>query len=321
MHKSPPLVSVIIPTYNRSDIVGQAVQSALGQDYPARQIIVVDDGSTDNTLDVLKQFSGIEVISQSNQGASAARNRGLNVAKGEYIATLDSDDCWSKEYLAYGMQRMHRYNVEVFFANWKEVGPKGEIDCPDYFAKAKIMQPFHGLVNSDGDVQLSSQQCRQLFLNGLAAPSSGLIMRRNLIAQGWERGLTMGEDWLMLLKAVLQQRIGCAFTMRQLWTKMRDGKNIYDLTVATPELLQKVAVDTETVAQRVMELLTPLEQKEFRALVAEKYFDYAYSVSSSDPARALSAYRKSNKLAFRSKTCLAILKTLVKSASRKPHAH
>lgn len=316
MHKSPPLVSVIIPTYNRSDIISQAVQSALDQDYPAKQIIVVDDGSRDSTLKVLEQFRGIEVISQQNQGASAARNRGLAVAKGEYIATLDSDDCWSKGYLSYGLQRVQQYNVEIFFANWQEVGPKGELDCADYFAKAKMMQPFRNMVNAEQDVVLSPQQCRALFLKGLAAPSSGLIMRRELMAHGWERGLTMGEDWLMVLKALLKQPTGCAFTMRRLWTKMRDGKNIYDLTIATPELQHKVAVDTETVMTRVADLLTATEQKEFRALVAEKYFDYAYSVSSSDPARARSFYRKANALCFQPKTCAAILKTLLKRKTR-----
>jgi glycosyltransferase involved in cell wall biosynthesis len=317
MHKSLPLVSVIIPTYNRSDIVSQAVRSALDQDYPAKQIIVVDDGSTDDTVKVLRKLSSIEVISQPNQGASAARNCGLSAAKGGYVATLDSDDCWHKDYLSYGMQRVQQYNVGIFFANWKEVGPQGQLDCADYFAKAKMMQPYLGMVNADGDVLLSPQQCRQLFLKGLAAPSSGLIMHRTLIANGWEQGLTMGEDWLMVLKAVLQQPIGCAFTMNRLWTKMRDGKNIYDLTVATPELQHKVAVDTETVANRVMNLLTPGEQKEFRSLVAEKYFDYAYSVSSSDPARAFSFFRKSNQLSFRGKTCAAMMKTLLKRGGRK----
>jgi len=317
MHKSPPLVSVIIPTYNRSDIVSQAVQSALDQDYPAKQIIVVDDGSTDNTVKVLQRFSGIELISQPNRGASAARNRGLSAAKGEFVATLDSDDRWNKDYLSYGMQRVQQYPVDIFFANWKEIGPQGQLDCADYFAKAKMMQPYHNMVNADGDVLLSPKQCRQLFLKGLAAPSSGLIMRRALIANGWEQGLTMGEDWLMVLKAILQQSIGCAFTMKRTWTKMRDGKNIYDLTIATPELQHKVAVDAETVANRVMNLLTPGEQKEFRALVAEKYFDYAYSISSSDPSRALSFFRKSNQLSFRGKTCGAMLKTMLKGVSQK----
>lgn len=311
MHKTLPLVSVIIPTYNRSDIVTQAVESALAQDYPAKQIIVVDDGSNDNTVAVLQRYTGIELISQPNQGSSGARNRGLSAAKGQYVATLDSDDRWDPTYLSYGIERVNQHGVGIFFANWQEVGPKGEVDCVDYFAKAKMMQPYRGSANADGDVLLSPQQTRTLFLKGLAAPSSGLIMRKDLM-QGWDRSLTMGEDWLMVLKAILKEPTSSTFTMRRLWTKMRDGKNIYDLTVPTPELRHKVAVDTETVLRNIVDLLMPAERKEFSALVAEKYFDYAYSVSATDPKRAVSAYRKSNELSFRAKTCVAILKTLLK---------
>src|SRR5215469_9413426 len=89
------LVSVIIPTFNRGDLICRAVDSALQQTYPNLQVIVVDDGSTDRTLHRLRRYgSQIQVISQANAGPSAARNRGIQAAKGELIAFLDSDDLW-----------------------------------------------------------------------------------------------------------------------------------------------------------------------------------------------------------------------------------
>jgi len=93
--KKKPLVSVIIPTYNRGWIVKEAIESVMAQDYRDFELIVVDDGSTDDTDDILNSYRGdIMVFRQENQGVSAARNRGLSEASGRFIAFLDSDDLW-----------------------------------------------------------------------------------------------------------------------------------------------------------------------------------------------------------------------------------
>jgi glycosyltransferase involved in cell wall biosynthesis len=88
-----PKVSVIIPVYNSPDYVGQAVESVLSQTYRDCEIIVVDDGSTDNTRTALEPYlDHIQYVYQDNQGSAAARNRGIRQAKGELIAFLDADD-------------------------------------------------------------------------------------------------------------------------------------------------------------------------------------------------------------------------------------
>jgi glycosyltransferase involved in cell wall biosynthesis len=92
------LVSAIIPTYNRAHIICEAVDSALAQTYPRVEVIVVDDGSKDDTLARLQQYGNrIHVVTQANAGAAAARNRGIAEARGELIAFLDSDDIWLAE--------------------------------------------------------------------------------------------------------------------------------------------------------------------------------------------------------------------------------
>ena len=92
---SKPLVSVIIPTYNRGWILTEAIDSVLAQDYKDFELIVVDDGSTDNTREILDSYGrDIIVLRQANQGVSAARNRGLAEARGRLVAFLDSDDIW-----------------------------------------------------------------------------------------------------------------------------------------------------------------------------------------------------------------------------------
>lgn len=88
------LVSIIIPAYNAERWIAATVQSALAQDWENKEIIIVDDGSTDQTLAVMKLFESriVKVISQPNKGASAARNAGLTIAQGDYIQWLDADD-------------------------------------------------------------------------------------------------------------------------------------------------------------------------------------------------------------------------------------
>jgi glycosyltransferase involved in cell wall biosynthesis len=88
-----PLVSVIIPCYNAEKYVGQAIESALAQTYPKKEVIVIDDGSTDGSLDVIKSFGDrIRWETGPNRGGSAARNRGIELAQGELIQFLDADD-------------------------------------------------------------------------------------------------------------------------------------------------------------------------------------------------------------------------------------
>ena len=90
-----PLVSVIIPTYNRAASIGEAIESALAQAYPAMEIIVVDDGSTDDTQQIVThRYPQVRYFHQENRGVASARNRGVREARGELIAFLDSDDLW-----------------------------------------------------------------------------------------------------------------------------------------------------------------------------------------------------------------------------------
>jgi len=93
---SAPLVSVVLNTYNRADLVPQSINSVLSQDYPNFEVIVVDDGSTDNTREVIEEQFGdrVRYIHQENAGLAAGRNTGIKAARGEYIAFQDDDDLW-----------------------------------------------------------------------------------------------------------------------------------------------------------------------------------------------------------------------------------
>lgn len=96
-----PAISVIIPNFNRRHIIGRALDSVLLQTLPALEIIVVDDGSTDQSGEFLeREYPDIRLLTQEHKGVSAARNLGIRAAQGEWLALLDSDDAWLKEKLA-----------------------------------------------------------------------------------------------------------------------------------------------------------------------------------------------------------------------------
>jgi glycosyltransferase involved in cell wall biosynthesis len=88
------LVSVIIPVYNGESFLGEAIESILAQTYSPLELIVVDDGSTDRTSEIARSYPQIIYIRQTNGGTAAARNQGIQAARGEYLAFLDSDDVW-----------------------------------------------------------------------------------------------------------------------------------------------------------------------------------------------------------------------------------
>jgi len=103
-------VSVIIPTYNNVDMVVNAIDSVLAQTYKEFEIIVVDDGSTDNTKEVVQSYGdSVKYVYQENSHISAARNRGFSVSKGKYIAQLDADDLWLPEKLEKQIAMFEKY--------------------------------------------------------------------------------------------------------------------------------------------------------------------------------------------------------------------
>ncbi|MEE4262581.1 MAG: glycosyltransferase [Desulfobacteraceae bacterium] len=125
-------MSVIIPTYNRGWIVKEAIDSVLGQDFSDFELIVVDDGSDDNTREVLGAYAkAITVLHQSNKGVSAARNRGIAEASGRLIAFLDSDDLWlpgklktQVKFFEENADAMINQTQEIWMRNGIRVNPK-----------------------------------------------------------------------------------------------------------------------------------------------------------------------------------------------------
>lgn len=134
------LVSVIMPTYNRAALIGDAIQSVLDQTYDHLELLLIDDGSTDNTENVIAQFndSRLKYVRQENKGAAAARNHGLTLRTGVYVAFIDSDDIWFPEKLELEIDVMKSLpEVGVVcsdFSSMDEVGNSERSHLRSYFS-------------------------------------------------------------------------------------------------------------------------------------------------------------------------------------------
>lgn len=132
MHERQSQVSVVIPVYNCERYVARAVQSALDQEYPAAEVIVVDDGSSDRTVDALEVYRDrIRLVQQNNAGVAAARNTGLRVAQGDYIAFLDADDWWEPSHLKVQFAAFEKFpGAGMVFSNFSVVDADGQAVMP-----------------------------------------------------------------------------------------------------------------------------------------------------------------------------------------------
>jgi glycosyltransferase involved in cell wall biosynthesis len=131
------LVSVIIPVYNGERYLAEAIQSILAQTYPEREIVVVDDGSTDSSARVAGQFA-VRYVFQQQAGAGAARNRGVESAEGDFFAFLDADDLWTNDKLRLQMDAFATDpeldvvfgRVEQFHSPELDAATRSKIHCP-----------------------------------------------------------------------------------------------------------------------------------------------------------------------------------------------
>ncbi len=187
-----PLVSVVIPTFNRAGVIKRAVDSVLNQSFSDFECIVVDDGSTDGTELVLAEFlNKIKVIKTENRGVSAARNSGAEIAAGHFIAFLDSDDEWKKEKLS----KQTAYMKESGF----RISQTDEI----WVRNGKFVNKSRKYIRPSGDI----------FYNCLAVcavtPSS-VMMEKELFFEygGFDESFPVCEDYDLWLRMAPKERFG-----------------------------------------------------------------------------------------------------------------
>lgn len=187
-----PTVSVIIPAYNAEPFIAETVTSALNQTFTDLEVIVVDDGSTDRTAAALAEFGDrVHVHHQANAGVAQARNAGVDLATGSWIAFLDADDLWLPEKLE---RQLAASDAPLRYTDRFNIGARG--DLPVVQSEVTPMR--------EGDVFLP------LLLEGNFITNSSVLMRRELFHElgGFASGVSPAEDWDLWLRAAERHRVG-----------------------------------------------------------------------------------------------------------------
>lgn len=189
-------ISVIIPAYNYARYLGEAIDSVFAQTYPALEIVVVDDGSADDTSEVLAGYGDrIRAIRQQNQGVSAARNAGISAARGEYVAFLDADDVW------------HPSKLEAQMARFDADPNLGLVYCgaESFNAEGQTMQVWRD--GMQGRVAINMLR----FDRGvMAAPGCNIVVPKRVAEEigGFDTRMTVSEDWDFYYRVAARYAIG-----------------------------------------------------------------------------------------------------------------
>lgn len=190
------LVSVIIPTYNRERCIISAVQSVLNQTYGNFEIIIVDDASTDHTIELLKEIKDTRVrivCLEKNGGVARARNEGAGLAKGEYLAFEDSDDLWYENKLQLQMEYLREHpKVDMVYSPFEVKSDK-----------QSGVYPYDDPKSLCGDIYP-----RLLLQNTIGAPTMVIRRATFLSLGGFDTSYTSLEDWDFAIRYSKHHRVG-----------------------------------------------------------------------------------------------------------------
>lgn len=265
-----PLVSVVIPTYNRMLLVQEAVASVLACSSDSVEVVVVDDGSTDGTAAGLARFgAAMTIVRQSNQGRSAARNAGAAVARGRYLAFLDSDDVWEP------------WHVAQFAA----AHPAEPYDL--YAAPVNYWDPVSGRLHLiTTKTSIRPRDDLEASLVGTTLTLQGLFVPRELFEAtgGFDVDLKGSEDWLFGIQLTRAAQAVHHLPRASARVRLHEGRSMSDVDWDVTWRRRACA--------RVLDGLTPREAALARAGTARYCAARLYEVGRMQEARAeLSAAR------------------------------
>jgi len=189
-----PLVSVIIPAYNAGKYISETIKSVLKQTYSNIEIIIVDDGSTDDTVEKVNKFNDkVTLLTQKNKGVSCARNNAVSIAKGCWLAFIDADDLWLENKLELQINKLNKLNK----LKWSHTNSF-------YFGENQS-----GFVTrSDLTKQYSGQVFSKLIINNFITTSTIIIKKELfLIHGGFDETLPALEDWQLWMNIAKSEPI------------------------------------------------------------------------------------------------------------------
>ena len=185
-----PLVSIVITCYNYAQYLSGCIESVLAQTYKNYEVVVVDDGSTDNTFEIAQPYCrkfAVRYVRQENEGQASAKNRGIKESKGEFIAFLDADDQWEPDKLSKQIPLFAIQEVGVVYSRFVYIDNEGKsLPMED---PGKFLEPRRGKVTAS------------LIYDNFIPFSSVIVRRVSFEASGvFDESLNMGIDWDLWLR-------------------------------------------------------------------------------------------------------------------------
>lgn len=217
-----PLISVIIPVYNGEKTIRKTIESVLNQTFIDLELIVVNDGSQDSTLDIIKSFSDsrLHLFSYSNAGQAISRNRGIKQASGKYISFIDADDLWTSNKIECQLAALKNHPDAAVAYSW----------CNHIDAEDKLLRPG-SRITANGYIY-----SQLLVANFLENGSNPLIRRQALTEVGeFEASLSPAEDWDLWLRLAAKYQF---------------------IAVSSPQVLYRVSISSASSNIMKMELVS-----------------------------------------------------------------
>lgn len=206
-----PRVSVVIPTYNRAHTVGDAVASVLAQRFDDLELIVVDDGSTDGTADVLSRVRDprLRFVAGRHAGVAAARNLGVKHARGDLLAFLDSDDLWRADKLTHEVAFLDRHPAAAaVFSDLEKLD--GGRSYVSFMRETAVFSDYLRERAYPDGIMFSTREMRLILLQEVPIKPSALTLRRTAFerAGAFDETWSSSEDWEFLLRLARDHRVG-----------------------------------------------------------------------------------------------------------------
>jgi len=217
-----PFFSVIIPLYNKEQFITNTLKSVLNQTFTDFEVIIVNDGSTDNSLEKIAEFTDhrIQIYHQDNQGVSTARNKGIELAKAEYIAFLDADDIWKENHLQSFFDLIKKYPEAGLYCNRYEIK----------INKRKVIKTEFDFENSfEGYL---TDFFKSSLINRVALTSAVCIPKHvyDKIG-GFDEKITLGEDLEYWIRIALKYKVVIGKKVTILYNYTKENKNISKLSI------------------------------------------------------------------------------------------
>jgi len=232
-------ISAVIPTYNNADYIEDAINSILNQSHPVDEIIIVDDGSSDNTEELVKAISktaaNIIYIKQANQGPSSARNRGIEAAGGDWIAFLDADDLWTSDKVALQITALkNEPQLKLIAADMSEIDRLGNTTVESVLAKHQLLHKFQSLAGR------AVPRATAALLTKNFIPTGTVLIERDSLRKtgGFNTTIRFGEDLELWARVAADHPITCL--PQVMMQRRQHGDNATENTVSMLEGLVDV---------------------------------------------------------------------------------